>query len=194
MSATGTVLNDVRQRAEGAATYAVSRATSMGRRSVPPLSSRFVSAGTEPRRERPRLPPRSVTPRAAQGSFTSRFRVSGSEREVRAAACQIASRRAARSRTRGCVISSGRMTPQPCGNACVGSLVSVAAFAYAGVMYATAVVGGKVVRFKLSPALARAHRQNRGKTMTEAEAVAFVETKRRARALRRARPYLASRP
>jgi hypothetical protein len=76
----------------------------------------------------------------------------------------------------------------------VVSLVSVAAFAYAGVMYATAVVGGKVVRFKLSPALARAHRQNRGKTMTEAEAVAFVETKRRARALRRARPYLASRP
>ena len=37
-------------------------------------------------------------------------------------------------------------------------------------MYATAVVGGKVVRFKLSPALARAHRQSRGKTMTEAEA------------------------
>jgi len=84
--------------------------------------------------------------------------------------------------------------PQPCGNACVGSLVSVAAFAYAGVMYATAVVGGKVVRFKLSPALARAHRQNRGKAMTEAEAIAFVENKRRVRALRRARPYLASRP
>jgi hypothetical protein len=61
-------------------------------------------------------------------------------------------------------------------------------------MYATAVVGGKVVRFRLSPGLARAHRQNRGKTMTEAEAVAFVETKRRVRALRRARPYLASRP
>ena len=73
-------------------------------------------------------------------------------------------------------------------------LVSVAAFAYAGVMYATAVVGGKVVRFKLYPALARAHRQNRGKAMTEAETVAFVEAKRRARALRRARPYLASRP
>jgi hypothetical protein len=72
--------------------------------------------------------------------------------------------------------------------------VSLAAFAYADVMYATAVVGGKVVRFKLSPALARAHRQNRGKAMTEAEAVAFVEAKRRARALRRARPYLASRP
>ena len=84
--------------------------------------------------------------------------------------------------------------PATARNACVGSLVSVAAFAYADVMYATAVVGGKVVRFKLSPALARAHRQNRGKSMTEAEAVAFVETKRRARALRRARPYLASRP
>ena len=72
--------------------------------------------------------------------------------------------------------------------------MSVAAFAYADVMYATAVVGGKVIRFKLSPALARAHRQNRGKAMTDAEAVAFVETKRRERALRRARPYLASRP
>ncbi len=61
-------------------------------------------------------------------------------------------------------------------------------------MYATAIVGGKVVRFKLSQALARAHRQNLGKTMSEAEAVTFVEAKRRARALRRARPYLASRP
>jgi hypothetical protein len=60
-------------------------------------------------------------------------------------------------------------------------------------MYATAVVDGKVVRFKLSPALARAHRENRGKTMTDQEAVAFVERKRRARALRRARPYLESR-
>jgi hypothetical protein len=74
------------------------------------------------------------------------------------------------------------------------SLVSVSLFAYAGVMYATAVVEGKVVRFKISPALARAHRQNRGKTMSEGEAVAFVETNRRARALRRAGPYLASRP
>jgi hypothetical protein len=61
-------------------------------------------------------------------------------------------------------------------------------------MIATAVVEGKVVRFKLSPALAKAHRQNRGETMTETEAVAFVETKRRARTLRRAEPYLASRP
>ena len=60
-------------------------------------------------------------------------------------------------------------------------------------MYATAVVAGKVVRFKLSPALARAHRENRGKTMTEREAVQFVETKRRARALSRAKPYLESR-
>ena len=74
------------------------------------------------------------------------------------------------------------------------SLVLVSLFAYAGVMYATAIVEGKVVRFKLSPALARAHRKNRGKPMTESEAVAFVEGKRRARALRRARPYRASRP
>ena len=73
-------------------------------------------------------------------------------------------------------------------------LVWLAFFAYACVMYATAVVEGKVIRFKLSPALAKAHRQNRGNSMTESEAVAFVEAKRRARALRRARPYLASRP
>ena len=59
-------------------------------------------------------------------------------------------------------------------------------------MHATAVVEGKVVRFKLSPALARAHRENRGQSMTEADAVNFVEAKRRARALRRAKPYLAS--
>jgi hypothetical protein len=38
---------------------------------------------------------------------------------------------------------------------------------------------GKVVRYKFSAALARAHSQNRGKTMTQAEAVAFVEAKRR---------------
>ena len=57
-------------------------------------------------------------------------------------------------------------------------------------MYATAVVEGKVIRFKLSAALARAHRENRGKTMTEVEAIAFVEAKRRSRALRRAKPYL----
>jgi hypothetical protein len=56
----------------------MSRATARapwGRRSMPPLDCGSVSAGTEPRRERPHLSPRSVTPRAAQGSFTSRFRV-----------------------------------------------------------------------------------------------------------------------
>jgi len=52
-------------------------------------------------------------------------------------------------------------------------------------MYATAVVEGKVVPFKRSPALARAHRENRGKTMSERNAVAFVETKRRARTVGR---------
>jgi hypothetical protein len=83
---------------------------------------------------------------------------------------------------------------QPGGNACIGSPVSVVAFAYAGVMYATAVVGGKVVRLTLSQELARAHRQNLRKRMTDAEAMAFVENKRRARARRRARPYRACRP
>lgn len=61
-------------------------------------------------------------------------------------------------------------------------------------MFATAIVKGKVVRFRLSAALALAHERNSGATMTEPEAVAFVETKRRARALRSAKPYLASRP
>jgi hypothetical protein len=74
-----------------------------------------------------------------------------------------------------------------------GMLVSARVFAYADGVHATAVVDGKVVRFKLSPALARAHRQNRGNTMTEHEAVRFVEARRRARALRRARPYLEGR-
>jgi hypothetical protein len=63
----------------------------------------------------------------------------------------------------------------------------VAATAYADVMYATAVVGGKVVRFKLSPALARAHRENRGREITEAEAIAGVGSVPRARAARRAK-------
>ncbi len=61
-------------------------------------------------------------------------------------------------------------------------------------MQAKALVGGKLVSFKLSPELARAHRANAGKTMSDAEAVAFVEQKRRSFALRRAKPYLESRP
>ena len=73
------------------------------------------------------------------------------------------------------------------------ALVPAAFLAYSGLMFATAVVEGEVVRFRLSPALARAHRENRGTSMTESEAVAFVEAKRRARALRRVKPYRASR-
>ena len=61
-------------------------------------------------------------------------------------------------------------------------------------MQAKALVGGKLVSFKLSPELARAHRANAGKTMSDADAVAFVERKRRRFALRRAKPYLESRP
>lgn len=61
-------------------------------------------------------------------------------------------------------------------------------------MQAKAIVGGKLVSFKLSPELARAHRTNAGKTMSDAEAIAFVEKKRRSFALRRAQPYLESRP
>ncbi len=60
-------------------------------------------------------------------------------------------------------------------------------------MQARAIVGGKLVSFKLSSELARAHRVNAGKQMTDEEAVAFVEKQRRSLALRRAKPYLASR-
>jgi hypothetical protein len=59
-------------------------------------------------------------------------------------------------------------------------------------MQAKAIVGGRLVSFRLSPELARAHRANAGKTMPDKEAVAFVEKKRRALALRRAKPYLES--
>ena len=61
-------------------------------------------------------------------------------------------------------------------------------------MTATAIVKGKLVRIRLSPALAKAHRQNAGRTMTDAEAVEFVEAKRRRRLLREAEPYLETRP
>jgi hypothetical protein len=77
---------------------------------------------------------------------------------------------------------------------CLPGLVFMLLSDILSTMHATAVVGGKVVRFKLSPALARAHRVNRGKTLTEQEAVSFVEAKRREHALRRAEPYLESRP
>ena len=60
-------------------------------------------------------------------------------------------------------------------------------------MTATAIVGGKVVKFQLPPALAKAHKRNVGKTMTDQEAIDFVESKRRELALRRAKPYLESR-
>ena len=60
-------------------------------------------------------------------------------------------------------------------------------------MFATAIVNSKVVRFKLSPALTRAHRENAGRSMTDQQAIVFVEARRRARALRRAKSDLAGR-
>ncbi len=60
-------------------------------------------------------------------------------------------------------------------------------------MYATAIVGGKVVKFRLPLALAKAHKRNAGKTMTSQQAVEFVESRRRILALRRAKPYLEDR-
>jgi len=60
-------------------------------------------------------------------------------------------------------------------------------------MTGTAIVRGKVVKFRVSSGLARAQQRNRGKAMTERQAVEFVEAKRRRRSLRAARPYLESR-
>ena len=61
-------------------------------------------------------------------------------------------------------------------------------------MTVSAIVGGKVVRLKLSTGLAAAWKQNKGRRMSEAEAIRSVERKRREHALRAAGPYLAPRP
>ena len=60
-------------------------------------------------------------------------------------------------------------------------------------MVVKAILDGKVKAFRLSPVLARLHRKNAGKTMTDAAAIAFVESKRREKALRLTKPYLAGR-
>jgi len=57
-------------------------------------------------------------------------------------------------------------------------------------MTATAIVQGKVVKFRLSPALARAQKRNAGKTLSDEAAIEQVEARRRAAALRAAQPYL----
>jgi hypothetical protein len=57
-------------------------------------------------------------------------------------------------------------------------------------MTVKAIVNGKVVSLKLSPGLAQAWRQNKGRSMTDKQAVEFVERKRRQHALRTAQPYL----
>jgi hypothetical protein len=60
-------------------------------------------------------------------------------------------------------------------------------------MIVKAVVGGKVVRLKLSPGLAEAWKSNSGRRMSEREAIEFVEQKRREHALKQAKPYLEGR-
>ena len=59
-------------------------------------------------------------------------------------------------------------------------------------MTGTAIVRGKLVKFHLPESLAKAHRRNRGKSMTDQEAVDFVERKRQQRMLRTVRAYLES--
>jgi len=61
-------------------------------------------------------------------------------------------------------------------------------------MIVKAVVDGKVVRLTLSRGLAQAWRRNRGKSMTDQQAIEFVERRRREHALRSAKPYLEDRP
>lgn len=53
---------------------------------------------------------------------------------------------------------------------------------------ATAIIQGKVVKFRLSPALGRAQKRNAGKTLGDMASVKLVEAKRRASALRGAQP------
>jgi hypothetical protein len=60
-------------------------------------------------------------------------------------------------------------------------------------MYGTAIVRGKVVRFQLPPVLAKAHKRHATTQMSDEEVINFVESKRRALALRRAQPYLENR-
>ena len=74
------------------------------------------------------------------------------------------------------------------------ALAAIPKVLYRLAMFAKAIVGGKLIRFRLSPELAKCHKRNAGKTMTDAEVIEFVEQKRRVLALRRAKPYLASRP
>ena len=57
-------------------------------------------------------------------------------------------------------------------------------------MYATTIVRGKVVKYRLPASIAAAWKRNAGKTMTDQEAIDFVEAKRREVALRKAKPYL----
>jgi hypothetical protein len=64
---------------------------------------------------------------------------------------------------------------------------------YLAAMNVSAIVSGKLIKLKLSPGLAAAWKQNKGRRMSETEAVRFVETKRREHALRQASPYLATR-
>jgi hypothetical protein len=59
-------------------------------------------------------------------------------------------------------------------------------------MTGTAIVRGKLVKFSLPASLARAQRRNRGKTMTDQQAVDFVEHQRQRRLLRTVRAYLES--
>ena len=59
---------------------------------------------------------------------------------------------------------------------------------YLAAMNVNAIVGGKLIKLKLSPGLAAAWKQNKGRRMNETEAVRFVETKRREHALRQASP------
>jgi hypothetical protein len=60
-------------------------------------------------------------------------------------------------------------------------------------MRATAIVNGKLVSFPLSKGLAASHRRNRGLSMTPAQAVQFVETKRRKRAQKWMATYVEAR-
>lgn len=56
-------------------------------------------------------------------------------------------------------------------------------------MEAKAIVNGKIVSFSLSRGLAAAHRKNKGRCMSDDQAVEYVELKRRQRAKKMADVY-----
>ena len=77
-----------------------------------PRVGTVLSAGTEPRRERPRSARPHLTPRPVQGSFTSRFRVPSSEMTCRGGCVPICRPSPRHERARRRTVLSARSSPE----------------------------------------------------------------------------------